>query len=169
MEIDVDRTLGVRWPWPIGPKGRLVFEDLVGRLDGVNWFVMGRTFLQLTRNGELDTTDSDIDFGVHVDDFPLVRERLADWPFAIQTKHRNKVQQAMWYPNEVLVDCHVFHPTVSYISMRGRFATRRTTVFDTEQVDTPYGKVRVPGMPERYLIDDYGQDWRQVVLKSKRK
>lgn len=167
MRVEVKRLLGVDWPTPMGPQAEPVFEELIVRLDGVRWFLMGRTLLQLVRSKLLDDTDSDIDFGVRSDDFEEVRGRLDDWPFAIETNHRGQVQQALWYPNQVLVDCHVFYPTVSYVSMGGKYVTRRTTVFDTEPVKTPHGVVPLPGDPERFLLDDYGKDWRTLHLPRK--
>jgi hypothetical protein len=65
------------------------------------------------------------------------------------------------------VDCHVFYPTVSYISMRSRYVTRRPSVFDTVTFETSYGRIRVPGDPERYLTDDYGAGWRSIVPPPK--
>lgn len=169
MQVEVRRLLATRWPAPIDEPGKQVLSELTVRLEGVRWFLMGRTLLQLMRGHGLDTTDSDIDFGVYVDEYETVRERLDDWPFAIESKHRGRIQQALWYPNDVLVDCHVFYPTMSYVSMMGKYVTRRLSVLDVEPVDTEYGTVMVPGEPEKYVFDDYGENWRFRALKKKRR
>jgi hypothetical protein len=154
MQVEVRRHIDVKWPSPIGENGHRVLKELVERLT-VPWFLMGRTLLKLSQ-GSLDTEDSDIDIGIEATHESRVRFELADWPLAIETFYFGRTQQMMWFPDSVLVDCHVFRPAAAYVSQKGKWVARPAEQFTPSKLDG----LPVPADRERFLFEDYGPDWR---------
>jgi hypothetical protein len=133
-------------------------RELVKKLT-VPWFLMGRTLLKLSQD-QLDPNDSDIDFGISFEHETQVRAELSDWPLAIETLYRGRTQQVMWFPDSVLVDCHVFQPAGAYVSQKGKWVARPFDQFSPSMRETSYGLLPMPADPERFLFEDYGPGWR---------
>lgn len=162
MQVEVRRHLDVNWPSPIGPAAPGVLRELFRRIS-VPWFLMGRT-LKTLGSGALDLEDSDIDIGIAAEHEVRVRADLDHWPLAVETFYRGRTQQVMWFPERVLVDCHVFYPSASYVSMKGKRVARPAEQFTPAVVETPFGDLPVPRDPDRFLFEDYGPGYGRWSL-----
>jgi hypothetical protein len=135
-------------------------------LEGVPWFLMGRSLLAVYTTGRLDESDTDIDVAVRLEDETEIRERLSEWRVRQEVADGPRVHQLFYQPDGVLVDLHFFGtdlPEVrGYKNQFNKWVARPAVRFlSGKRHIEEYGDVGTPQHPETWLHDDYGPGWRE--------
>ncbi len=143
---------------------------------GVPWFVSFGTLLGFVRDGDFISYDTDIDLGVWPD-APLDRivECMCEHEFVLRPKYLNgeaitlsdrvegAVNVALYFRDKIALDIYVHFPAKNKIRS-GMMIGPETLWFEVSKFTTEFGhflghQFPMPGDPERYLQENYGE-WR---------
>lgn len=150
---------------PFDQRAAVALEDLSTEFErtGLRAFLISGTLLGYLRDGKLISWDKDIDVGVFADDEEIAEvERVFEQSSAFSMRrldfhsHRLRVEHA----SRVLVDIFPHWPEADGLIWHDGATTRWwNTPFGLKEIDFLGKRMYIPGDPERYLDENYG-NWR---------
>ena len=151
----------------IGEEGRVVFQEVLKRLEGVNYFVFSGTALGLYRDGDLIPSDTDIDFVIKKDESSIadLKIRLSGYVIHWQSDH----QVTFIHPKGIIVDFLFLYKCEEGWELRAPHSwSVKSECFDSvDIIKTKYGEVRFPNDVESIFVKKYGDDWRTPKFQRK--
>ncbi|WP_044406936.1 tetratricopeptide repeat protein [Thiomicrospira microaerophila] len=145
-------------------QAAIVLQDLKTALDqaSIEFFLVSGTLLGAVREGQLLAHDKDLDIGIwqtttsvqliqalgKTGKFKLNKSRS---PFTIKIQHINGIPVDIFY--------HIKTPDTYYHEVLK--CTWHNAPFTLAELEFLGDTYLVPDPPERYLAENYGEDWRQ--------
>jgi hypothetical protein len=153
------------------PAQSAAFRDGLARLAGLSFVVAGGTALGLHRDGDLISSDLDVDFIAPLSQQAEALRRFEGVKRRYTREWDHVLYQTGWWLGYA-VDVHFYVPegdtyvcrhvfdTATERGVQGRLVYPRAWLDAPEIRETKYGPVPLPGDVEAYLLHKYGPDWR---------
>ncbi|QSB15256.1 hypothetical protein JQS43_02510 [Natronosporangium hydrolyticum] len=147
-----------------GLGARRAIEDLCRVLDGagVRFFFAAGTALGLIRQGRPLAADGDIDLGVFAEDWDraaLLELFTRDPAFDLDL-HPQTEKVGLRHRGGSPVDIFRFYPDGDKVFHDGVFVRWWNSPFEITRREIGGQSVPLPADPERYLVENYGPEWR---------
>jgi hypothetical protein len=149
---------------PISAQGLDALRDAVRVLDEakIPHFAAAGTALGIVREGRPLAHDLDIDIGIFDEYFDAGKIRNAfakDAAFVLDTPHPKNPKIGVTHRGGVSVDIFRYYSEGDKIYHNGVFVRWWNTPFSTERVDVHGFQVAIPVPKDRYLVENYGENW----------